>query len=165
MLFTRKAGGANARPKATLNKSPRWRAPWFGMGCKAQTAAIAAAIARMCNAADRPKQGCAAREGLVQRCLKGPRQGGQPDVGNAGTQRGQQHGQRQAGKCPAGRRGRGGLRRSAAYKGNGFQRELLVGHPARGIGMTCSVVFYGPWRKAQHLHLIPAPDAFSQISA
>ena len=45
--------------KATLNKSPQWRAPWFGMGCKAQTAAIAVAIARICNAADRPKQGCA----------------------------------------------------------------------------------------------------------
>ena len=57
-------------PKATLNKSPQWRAPWFGMGCKAQTTAIAVAIARICNAADRPKQGCAVREGLVQRCLK-----------------------------------------------------------------------------------------------
>jgi len=54
--------------KATLNKSPRWRAPWFGMGCKAQATAMAVAIARICNAADRPKQGCAVREGLVQRC-------------------------------------------------------------------------------------------------
>ena len=39
------------------------------MGCKAQTTAIAVAIARICNAADRPKQRCAVREGLVQRCL------------------------------------------------------------------------------------------------
>jgi hypothetical protein len=39
------------------------------MGCKAQNAAIAVAMARLCNAADRPKRGCAAREGLVQRCL------------------------------------------------------------------------------------------------
>ena len=38
------------------------------MGCKAQTTAIAVAIARICNAADRPKQGCAVREGFVQRC-------------------------------------------------------------------------------------------------
>ena len=37
------------------------------MGCKAQTTAIAVAVARICNAADRPKQGCAVREGLVQR--------------------------------------------------------------------------------------------------
>jgi hypothetical protein len=44
-------------------------APWFGMGCEAQTAAIAGAIARICNAADRPKQGCARREELVQRRL------------------------------------------------------------------------------------------------
>ena len=51
--------------KATLNKSLRMGAPWFGMGCKAQTAAMA----RICNAADRPKQGCARRKGLVQRCL------------------------------------------------------------------------------------------------
>ena len=53
---------------ATLNKSPWMRAPRFGMGCKAQTAAIARAMARICNAADRPNRGCARREGLVQRC-------------------------------------------------------------------------------------------------
>ena len=55
---------------AMLNKSLRWRAPWFGMGCKAQTTAIAEAMARICNAADRPKQGCATRTGLVQHRLK-----------------------------------------------------------------------------------------------
>jgi hypothetical protein len=56
------------RPGAPLNKSPRWRAPSLWMGCKAQTAAIAHAIARICNAADRRRVGCATREGLVQRC-------------------------------------------------------------------------------------------------
>ena len=74
--------------RAMLNKSPRGRAPRFGMGCKAQTAAIAPAMARpspdtrspcglrvlgegqghwpcaackACNAADRPKRGCRGR--------------------------------------------------------------------------------------------------------
>jgi hypothetical protein len=56
--------------KATLNQFSRWRAPGRGMGCEAQTAAIAAAMARICNEADRPQPGCATREGLVQRCLK-----------------------------------------------------------------------------------------------
>ena len=42
----------------------------MGMGCKARSAAIAEAIASICNAADRRRQGCAAREGLVQRCPK-----------------------------------------------------------------------------------------------
>jgi hypothetical protein len=40
------------------------------MGCKAQTAAIAQAMARICNAADRPKPGCAGREGVIQRFPK-----------------------------------------------------------------------------------------------
>ncbi|MBU6467245.1 MAG: hypothetical protein KGQ30_11070, partial [Burkholderiales bacterium] len=43
--------------KATLNKPARCSTPWIGMGCKAQTTAIAAAIARVCNAADRPEPG------------------------------------------------------------------------------------------------------------
>jgi|GEM_PF-3583500 len=46
------------------------------MGCKAQTAAIAAAMARICNAADRPRYGCAAREGLNQHCPKRSAVGG-----------------------------------------------------------------------------------------
>uniref|UniRef100_E6PVS5 Uncharacterized protein n=1 Tax=mine drainage metagenome TaxID=410659 RepID=E6PVS5_9ZZZZ len=37
------------------------------MGCKAQTTAIAQAMARICNAADRPRRGCDAHAGLVQR--------------------------------------------------------------------------------------------------
>ena len=45
------------------------RAFWFGMDCKAQTAKIPKGIARICNAAGRPKQRCARREGLFQRCL------------------------------------------------------------------------------------------------
>ncbi|HET9646395.1 MAG TPA: hypothetical protein VFP68_24250, partial [Burkholderiaceae bacterium] len=56
--------------KATPNESPRCHAPRFGMGCKAQNGAIAVAMASICNAADRPKRGCASREGLVQRCLE-----------------------------------------------------------------------------------------------
>jgi hypothetical protein len=46
------------------------------MGCKgaapppAQTTVIAAAMARICNAADRPRYGCTAREGLNQHCPK-----------------------------------------------------------------------------------------------
>jgi hypothetical protein len=39
------------------------------MGCKAQTAAIPGGIARICNAADRPKPGCDSRERVVQRFL------------------------------------------------------------------------------------------------
>jgi hypothetical protein len=35
-----------------------------------QILAIAQAMARICNAADRPKRGCGRREGLVQRCLR-----------------------------------------------------------------------------------------------
>lgn len=54
--------------KATPHPFPRCSAPWFGMVCKAPSAAIAAAIASICNAAERPKQGCAAREGRVRRC-------------------------------------------------------------------------------------------------
>ncbi|RPE72686.1 putative repeat protein (TIGR03837 family) [Tibeticola sediminis] len=61
---------SGAKSKATLNKFPRWRAPGRGMGCEAQTAAIAAAMARIGNDADRPQPGCATREGLVQRCPK-----------------------------------------------------------------------------------------------
>ncbi|GAB4204798.1 MAG: hypothetical protein Fur0019_06020 [Tibeticola sp.] len=64
--------------KATLNKSPRWRAPDRGMGCEAQTASLPAAMARICNEADRPQPGCAAREGLVQRCPN-PRRSGKPE--------------------------------------------------------------------------------------
>ena len=68
------AQGANPRGsqrvRATLNKSSRVWAPWFGMGCKAKTTAIAPAMARICNAADRPKQGCARRKELDQRCPK-----------------------------------------------------------------------------------------------
>ena len=46
--------------------------PGEGQGPQAlaQTTAIAPAMARICNAADRPKQGCARREGLDQRCPK-----------------------------------------------------------------------------------------------
>lgn len=54
--------------RAMLNKSPRYGASCMGMGCKTQTAAIPCGIARICNAADRPRQGCAVREGLVQHC-------------------------------------------------------------------------------------------------
>ena len=64
----RRAATLVAGLKATLIKSPRVRAPRFGMGCKAQTTAIATAMARICNAADRPKRGCATREGLDQGC-------------------------------------------------------------------------------------------------
>src|SRR5262245_44078893 len=39
------------------------------MGCKAQSAAIAAAMASICNAADRPKRGCATREDLFSIAL------------------------------------------------------------------------------------------------
>jgi len=37
-----------------LSKSSGKQALRFGMGCKAQTAVIAEAIARICNAAERP---------------------------------------------------------------------------------------------------------------
>jgi len=43
--------------REALNKSSGKQAPWFGMECKAQTAAIAVAIARICNAADHPNPG------------------------------------------------------------------------------------------------------------
>lgn len=56
-----------SRGEATLSKSCRWAAPRVGMGCKAQTAAIAQATARICNAADHPRRGCSTRQGLVQR--------------------------------------------------------------------------------------------------
>ena len=49
------------------------------MGCKAQTTAIAVAIARICNVADRPKQWCAVREGLVRRCPKRRQQSQPPE--------------------------------------------------------------------------------------
>ena len=55
-------------PKATLNKPARVGAPGFGMGCEAQSAAIPAGIASICNEADRPNPRCASRVGLVQRC-------------------------------------------------------------------------------------------------
>jgi len=54
-------------PKEALNDSSCMRAPDIGMGRKAQTAAIAVAIARICSAADRPRPGCKRREGIVQR--------------------------------------------------------------------------------------------------
>jgi len=37
------------------------------MGCKAQTAAMAVAIARICNAADRPRAQMPAAQELMQR--------------------------------------------------------------------------------------------------
>ena len=40
-----------------LNKSSRVWAPWFGMGCKAHNHSHSPAMARICKAADRPKQG------------------------------------------------------------------------------------------------------------
>jgi hypothetical protein len=50
------------------------------MGCKAQTAAMA----RVVNDADRPQPGCAAREGLVQRCPIARRsEGCWPECGRA----------------------------------------------------------------------------------
>jgi hypothetical protein len=45
---------ASASSMATLNKSPRMRAPRLGMGCKVRTAAIPAGTARIHNAAERP---------------------------------------------------------------------------------------------------------------
>ena len=41
------------------------------MGCEAQSAAIPVGIASICNAADRPKPGCAGHDRVVQRfpCL------------------------------------------------------------------------------------------------
>lgn len=42
----------------------------IGMGCKARTAAIACAMARIRNAADRPRSRCARREGFDQRFPK-----------------------------------------------------------------------------------------------
>ena len=48
---------ASAWPKATLDKSPRVRAPRVGMGCKAKIAAKAPAMARIFNAADHPNRG------------------------------------------------------------------------------------------------------------
>lgn len=56
---------------ATLSKSPWIGKPWFEMPCKAQSTAIAVAVAMasICNAAGRSKQGFDGREGLVQRCL------------------------------------------------------------------------------------------------
>jgi len=50
-----------------LNDPERVGAPGFGMGCKAQSTAIAGAMASICNAADRPKPGCAGRDRVVQR--------------------------------------------------------------------------------------------------
>ena len=50
-----------------LNQSSGKRALWVGMGCKARTAAIAVAMARMSNAADRPNPQMHAARGLVQR--------------------------------------------------------------------------------------------------
>jgi hypothetical protein len=52
-----------------LNKSLQMRTPWFGMGCKAQTAAMPEDIARICDAADRPKQRCARFEPAVSQGL------------------------------------------------------------------------------------------------
>jgi hypothetical protein len=42
------------QPKATLNKFLRWRAPGCGMGCEAQTAAMARAMAVVCALPARP---------------------------------------------------------------------------------------------------------------
>ncbi len=45
--------------------STRRGAGWIGMGCKAQTTDIAVAMARICNAADRPRPRLHAREEIV----------------------------------------------------------------------------------------------------
>jgi hypothetical protein len=58
----------HARGYGNAEQVPATVRALFGMGCKAQSAAIAPAMASICNAADRPNQGCAAREGLIQRC-------------------------------------------------------------------------------------------------
>ena len=56
--------------KATLNKSPRERKVLIGDGMQGENWSHSPAMARIFNAADRPKRGLAIREGLVQRCLK-----------------------------------------------------------------------------------------------
>jgi hypothetical protein len=51
--------------EAPRKSSGKW-APRIGMGCKAQTAAIAGAIARICNAADHPSPQVHAARRLVR---------------------------------------------------------------------------------------------------
>ena len=53
--------------RGTLNKSWRCSAPRFGMQCEEKSAAIAQAMASIFDEAMRPKRGCDARRGLVQR--------------------------------------------------------------------------------------------------
>ena len=57
-------------PKDALHASSGKWALRIGMGCKAQTAAIAPAIARICNAADRPSPQMQTARRFVQSFLK-----------------------------------------------------------------------------------------------
>jgi NAD(P)H-hydrate repair Nnr-like enzyme with NAD(P)H-hydrate dehydratase domain len=60
-------GAYLAAGREPLHNPARVGAPGFGMGCKAQSAAIPGGIASICNAADRPKPGCAGRDRVMQR--------------------------------------------------------------------------------------------------
>ena len=67
---TRPPGAGAVNIRATLlNEFSRCGAPWFGMDCEAQTAATAQLWRAFATLEAAQKQGCAAREGRVQRCL------------------------------------------------------------------------------------------------
>ena len=56
--------------RATLNKFPQMRSAPIWDALQGANRSHSPAMARICNAAGRPKRGAARREGLVQRCLR-----------------------------------------------------------------------------------------------
>lgn len=109
--------------RAMLNKSPQRRAPCIGMGCEAQTAAMTAAMSRMCNTADRPTQGCPTREGLGEALSWSAMRGGATG---------------RSSRLPSARRGRSsttpahGRRRGVRRLARSGGKAVLLPFPARG---------------------------------